>query len=182
MKRLGMAGLSLLMVLMFSGCGGNSGEETITVDDSSVIETHSPAEPADGETCGFCEMKVHGKGDAMGAYTGQAITADGNSVFFDDSGCLLNIQRSEDTDYAAMYVRDAETLEWIEKDDAVVVKADIQTPMKYGFSFHKDEQSADSYIKEHSGEHAALSSWEDIDKIAEERYKKKMQHSESEGH
>ena len=85
MKRLGMAGLSLLMVLIFSGCGDNSGEETITVDDSSVIETHSPAEPADGETCGFCEMKVYGKGDAMGAYTAQANTADGNSELIDDS-------------------------------------------------------------------------------------------------
>ena len=182
MKKLFLAGLSLLMVLVFSGCGDDSGEETVTVDDSSVIEAISPSEPSDGEKCGFCEMMVYGKDDAMGAFTAQAITTDGNRVFFDDSGCLLNGQRPETVDYAVMYVRDADTLEWIEKDDAIVVKSEVATPMKYGFTFHSDEESADSYIEEHAGEHAALSSWEDIDKIADERYQKKMQNSEKEGH
>ena len=67
MRNLFLAGLSLLMVLVFSGCGDDLNEETVSVDDSSVTEAISPSEPSDGEKCSFCEMMVYGK-DAV-SYT-----------------------------------------------------------------------------------------------------------------
>lgn len=58
-------------------------------------------------------------------------------------------------------------------DDAIIVKADIKTPMNYGYAFFKDQESADAFIKENAG--AKVVEVSDIDDVAHERYIKKMQ-------
>ena len=81
----------------------------------------------------------------MGPFTTQAITAEGERVFFDDSGCLLNAERQEEHKFAQAWVRDLETIEWKTDEEVTIVKADIETPMKYGYAFFGDRQTAEQY-------------------------------------
>ena len=71
------------------------------------------------------------------------------------------------------YVRDYNTLEWIELQNATVVKADIKTPMNYGYAFFAKKEDADKFVSEQPG--AMIVSWEAVDKVAHERYMKKKQ-------
>lgn len=119
-------------------------------------------------------MKLYGSADVMGAFTAQAITADGERVFFDDSGCLLNAERQEEQKFAQAWVRDMDTMEWISDEEVTIVKADIQTPMKYGYAFFEDQQAAEQYVTENTDLNAAVTDWNAIDEVAYERYKKKM--------
>lgn len=133
-----------------------------------------PIESTEHDTCVFCNMKVYGSEHEMGVFTAQAIDANGKNVFFDDSGCLLNAERKNGEKYKIKWVRDYQTKEWIDANTAVLVKANIQTPMKYGYAFFKDEASADQFIKENSVANAVKSSWQDLDEEANKRYMKKM--------
>ena len=72
------------------------------------------------------------------------------------------------------WVRDYETSEWVEADKAVVVKADVTTPMKYGYIFFASNESANKYIKENKT-NGVISDWTAIDTEAAKRYKMKMQ-------
>ncbi|MGN1401974.1 MAG: nitrous oxide reductase accessory protein NosL [Bacillus sp. (in: firmicutes)] len=181
MKKLWILCLSVCLVVFFAGCNNeeadtgqqSDGKETTTTNTETV--STDAEEPHDDETCAFCNMEVYGRTDEMGAFTAQAVTADGEHLFFDDSGCLLNAQRGSEYDIVKEYVRDAQTLDWIEKEDAVVIKSDVKTPMKYGYSFFSSKEEADTYAKEHADEHATISTWEEIDRVSHERYQKKME-------
>ncbi|MGM9929183.1 MAG: nitrous oxide reductase accessory protein NosL, partial [Bacillus sp. (in: firmicutes)] len=111
----------------------------------------------------------------MGSFTAQGVTEDGEHVFFDDSGCLLNYERKTGTELAASWVRDYQTDEWVEADDTVVVKSDIATPMKYGYAFFSNQEEADAFIAGHADLNAELVTWDDVDAVSNERYMKKMQ-------
>ena len=204
MKKQAAVSLSLLAMVTLSGCGEDETsnkstkeeQETEAIDDrtntndqdAKTIE-HSPTEPDHDDVCAFCNMKLYGSGDVMGAFTAQAITADGERVFFDDSGCLLNAERKEEQKFAQAWVRDMETLEWKSDEEVTIVKADIQTPMKYGYAFFGDKQTAEQFVTENADLHATVTDWDAIDAVAYERYKKKMEntnhnssHSESDDH
>lgn len=210
MKKLAMLFVSVVLLVFITACG-NDEANTTKVKDKAATEskteqktkdtaTHAvdPTEPHNHSKCAFCNMKVYTRTDEMGAFTAQAVTKDGKHLFFDDSGCLLNGQRTADEQYEKTWVRDAVTKDWIETDKAVVVKSDQMTPMKYGYSFFSSQEEADQFITDHQDKHAVIATLDDLDQVANERYQKKMQnmnnnehhdsetemndHSESNGH
>jgi uncharacterized lipoprotein len=194
MKKFSLAVLSLLFILLFAGCGneekagtekndnGAKTTETAKTEPATVKEetnkkqkdASEPQEPTAEDLCYFCNMKIYTEDEEMGVFTAQAVKEDGTHVYLDDSGCLLNAERKFNEDFTSSWVRDYNTNEWIDAESAVVVKADVQTPMKYGYAFFKDEESANKYISENQT-NGVISSWKDIDTEAEKRYMKKMQ-------
>lgn len=175
--------IAFLFILTLSACGDSAADKekqtgtgtgTASVTEEEHDHGEGPHEPGEEDVCAFCNMKVYTEGDHMGVFTAQAKTADGKYVFFDDSGCLLNSERKDDIKYAEKWVRDYVTSEWIEADTGVPVKADLKTPMKYGYAFFTNQESAEKFISENEDKHAELSSWETIDQVANERYMKKM--------
>lgn len=190
MKKQAAVSLSLLAMVTLAGCGEDEtsnkstkeDQDTAAIDDNTnandqaedTVE-HTPTEPDHDDVCAFCNMKLYGSGDVMGAFTAQAITADGERVFFDDSGCLLNAERKEEQKFAQAWVRDMETMEWKSDEEVTIVKADIQTPMKYGYAFFGDQQAAEKYVSENTDLNAAITDWDTVDAVAYERYKKKME-------
>lgn len=183
MKKYLTAFIAFLFILALSACGDSAADKekqteteagTASVTEEKHDHGEGPHEPGEEDVCAFCNMKVYTEADHMGVFTAQAKTADGEYVFFDDSGCLLNSERKDEIKYEEKWVRDYVTSEWIEADTAVPVKADLKTPMKYGYAFFTNQESADKFISENKDKHPELSSWETIDQASNERYMKKM--------
>ncbi|ESU32303.1 hypothetical protein G3A_12630 [Bacillus sp. 17376] len=183
MKKLIAIMAALFLMTIVSACGDEAaeneqkdGQETAATEVKHDEDDHAdgPHEPGADDVCAFCNMKVYEEADPMGVFTAQAKTKDGEYVFFDDSGCLLNITRRDDVEFEEKWVRDYITSEWVEADSATPVKADLKTPMKYGYAFFKDSESAEKFISENSDKNPAMATWEQIDQIANERYMKKM--------
>ncbi|MEH6943690.1 nitrous oxide reductase accessory protein NosL [Bacillus sp. JJ722] len=180
MKKLATLFLSVILMIFIAACGDEDATKTESDKNADKPKaentTHEKEhqEPHDQEKCAFCNMKVYARDDEMGAFTAQALTKDGKHLFFDDSGCLLNGPRKENEQYEKTWVRDAMTKDWIESDKAIIVKSDIMTPMKYGYSFFGTQESADKFINENKDKNAVIATWDDIDKVSNERYQKKM--------
>lgn len=197
MKKQATVSLSLLAMVTLTGCGDDEANknstkdeqgtaavtnDTTTNDSEEVIVEHTPTEPDHDQVCAFCNMKIFGSGEAMGAFTSQAITAEGERVFFDDSGCLLNAERKEEQKFAQAWVRDLDTMEWTSDEEVTIVKADIQTPMKYGYAFFIDKEAAENYVSENANLNAAITDWDAVDEVAYERYKMKMEKMKQDHH
>lgn len=163
MKKLSLMFFSLLIIFALSGCGSNDA---------------GPIEPTKEHVCAFCNMEVYTKDEEMGVFTAQAIDSNGNHLFFDDSGCLLNYERKTGEALSEKWVRNYLTKEWIAAKDAVPVHADMKTPMKYGYSFFATQEDADKFVNENTNVNAVLSSWDEIDQVSNERYMKKMKMTE----
>ena len=182
MKKLFAVMMAVLLMIIVSACGDEAAEnEQKESKETPATEVNheddhgdGPHEPGADDVCAFCNMKVYTEADPMGVFTAQAKTKDGEYVFFDDSGCLLNITRRDDVEFEEKWVRDYITSEWIHADSATSVKADLKTPMKYGYAFFKDNESAEKFISGNKDKNPALATWEQIDQIANERYMKKM--------
>ena len=191
MKKFRLLIFSALFIFVLSACGSNSADETGDKQaNSGQVETEttnpdqaeadkntstSPIEATKEHVCAFCDMEVYTKDEDMGVFTAQAINSEGNNLFFDDSGCLLNFERKTGEALKEMWVRDYITHEWVSAKETFPVHADMKTPMKYGYSFFETEEEADKFVSENADINAAISSWDEIDKISHERYLKKMQ-------
>ncbi len=193
MKKFGIFFLSLLLIIAMVGCSNENekANESTTNNQENVQEvvavTPEPIEPTSESLCVGCQMKIYLKDEEMGQFTAQAVTEDGEHVFFDDSGCLLNYARKTEQEYQAAWVRDYYSLDWIVKDEALAVHSDIKTPMKMGNAFFQEQDEVNQFIEEKTDLHPTPVTWEDIDEVAYERYLKKMQsqnkensHTESE--
>ncbi|MBT2637719.1 nitrous oxide reductase accessory protein NosL [Bacillus sp. ISL-39] len=183
MKKLFAVMIAFFLMIIVSACGEEAaeneqkdGQETAATEVKHEDDGHAdgPHEPGADDVCAFCNMKVYQEADPMGVFTAQAKTKDGKYVFFDDSGCLLNITRRDDVEFEEKWVRDYITSEWIEANSAIPVKADLKTPMKYGYAFFNDNESAEKFISENGDKNPSMATWEQIDQIANERYMKKM--------
>ncbi|MGM9929505.1 MAG: nitrous oxide reductase accessory protein NosL [Bacillus sp. (in: firmicutes)] len=186
MKKYALLLLSFLLIFSMAACGSdnessddtnNNKEETTTNNqtEEETIEEVEPIEPTTDSVCAGCNMKIYLKDEEMGQFTAQAVTEDGEHLFFDDSGCLLNAPRKSGETYAQTWVRDYYTLEWINADDAFAVHSDITTPMKMGNAFFSTEEEAEQFIAENADLNPATVTWEEIDAVAYERYLKKQQ-------
>lgn len=186
MKKFLAVMMAMLLMTIVSACGNDSAKNEPKDDQDTAAKemkheeneaddhADGPHEPDADDVCAFCNMKVYPEKDPMGVFTAQAKTKDGDYVFFDDSGCLLNTPRRDEVEFEEKWVRDYLTSEWIDADAAIPVKAEIKTPMKYGYAFFKDQGSAEKFIAENSDKNAMMASWEQIDQMANERYMKKM--------
>lgn len=150
-------------------------ENTAADEKEPAKAAATPTEPGEGATCSMCNMEVYHKDHEMGKYTGQVVTADGEVLFTDDVGCTLNQIRTLEEEPQAAWVRDYNTLEWIPVDQAVPVRASIETPMKMGFALFGTEEAANTFSTENPMLAPVLSTMDDVDKIAAERYKVKME-------
>ncbi|WP_010291070.1 nitrous oxide reductase accessory protein NosL [Kurthia massiliensis] len=172
--------------LLLAGCGTEektaSTPKTETVKEQTTVLNVIDArlkEPAKDERCAFCNMKVYAKDHKMGIFTAQAIDENGKNLFFDDAGCMLNYEREHDVKLEK-FVRDHETKQWMKLSDAVIVQADIHTPMNYGFAYFKDEAKADAFIERHEG--AKVVEVAAIDDKAHAKMKMKMKQSHEGDH
>ncbi|MCP3033341.1 nitrous oxide reductase accessory protein NosL [Halobacillus sp. A1] len=145
-----------------SSSGADQQQET--PEDS--IQNMSAQEPGKDETCYYCEMGIPHPEDDHAVFTAQAITQDGERVFFDDSGCVENAEE-ENEEFAKIWVKDFDSKEWVELDGtSVVYDESLNTPMSYHYAFFKSNEDAKSYADEQDAE---LASWEDVQEDASER-------------
>ena len=200
-------GLSLLLTsLLLGACGqdeakpaGENSEtksptteqqnEEVKLADSNTADERLQ-EVAEDTVCAFCNMEVYEPTHELGAYSAQGIQKDGSTLFFDDVGCMLNQERHEGV-ALEKFVRDNNSKEWITLEDAFIVKADIKTPMNYGYAFFKDQNSNDAFVKDNEG--AKVAAISEIDEVSKVRYEKRMEkmnngdsskdgHTDSSGH
>lgn len=189
-----------LLTGVLAGCGSNGNEEqssapveeTANVENNAAQKTEDTSkdeakqenepmkmtadatEPTSETKCSMCDMTVYPHDHEMGKFTGQVVTADGEHLFTDDVGCLMNQIRTLEEEPQAAWVRDYNTLEWVPVSNAIPVRASIETPMKMGFALFGSEDAANKYVAENPMVAPVLSTMDDVDKIAEERYKVKM--------
>ncbi|WP_243290365.1 nitrous oxide reductase accessory protein NosL [Bacillus sp. FJAT-47783] len=184
MKKCFLFAIVSLFMLALAACGGAGNNESTeekseeTVENSTKeekVEEVSLKEPDEETECVYCQMTVYTKDSDMGMFSAQALTEDGENLFFDDIGCMLNQERMDNTTFKEKYVRDYNTREWTKLEEATIVKAEIKTPMNYGYAFFTKEDEAKSFIEEHGSDKAKISTLSDIDEVASHRHIKKME-------
>lgn len=191
MKKLKWLGVLFAATMLLAACGQEEKkeetkkeevktEEAATETTSATEETKAMAEPTAESMCEYCNMVVYTKEDPMGVFSAQGINEAGESLFFDDIGCMLNQEKVDETTYEK-YVRDYYTAEWVKLEEALIVKAEIETPMHYGFAFFKDQASADAFIKEQGADTATISNLSAIDEEAGHRHMMRMEKMQNGG-
>ncbi|CAM3889323.1 nitrous oxide reductase accessory protein NosL [Mesobacillus thioparans] len=103
---------------------------------------------AEIDVCEVCNM-----GLAHEHYATEVVTADGEVYKFDDIGCMDEFLGKEadlqEEKAAKKYVRDVDTGEWIQLENAFhAYHPDFWTPMANGVVSFKDKESAEQYVKE----------------------------------
>ncbi|MCR2802757.1 nitrous oxide reductase accessory protein NosL [Paenibacillus soyae] len=133
-------GTVLLLALLLSACGSKE---------------YKP-EPIneDVDKCVMCNMAV--KDDP---YATQIITVDGQSLKFDDIGCMNEWKTENGTDaIGAEFVRDHNHGDWVKYETAYYAyHKDFKTPMAYGIISFASKASAEAYVQE-QGKGVVLSS------------------------
>lgn len=148
--------------------------ESTTKNEETDLESIQPGEPEQDTVCAMCNMKVHTKDDEMGVFTAQAVTQSGETLYFDDIGCILNYDKQHNGELSKKWVRDYDTLEWTELEKSTLVKTDLKSPMKWGYVFFDTEEKANKFIKENSDINPSLANWDDLKNEAYARMEKKM--------
>ncbi|MBD2869001.1 nitrous oxide reductase accessory protein NosL [Paenibacillus arenilitoris] len=130
-KRTGLLALLLTLALTLAACGGEKYEAQAINEATDV--------------CVICKMAV--KDDQ---YATQIVTKDGQSLKFDDIGCLNTWKTENGTDtIGAAFVRDYNSKQWLRYEKAYYVyDSSIQTPMAYGIVSFEKEEDAQSFIDE----------------------------------
>ncbi|WP_138751411.1 nitrous oxide reductase accessory protein NosL [Paenibacillus sinopodophylli] len=129
MKTINVMMLVMLVLLLTSACGAK--------------EYKPQAINEETDKCVICNMAV--KDDP---YATQLITTDGQSLKFDDIGCMneWKVQNGTET-VGAEFVRDHSSGDWIKYEKAYYAyDAAYVTPMAYGVIAFEDKASAQSYI------------------------------------
>lgn len=148
-KRTGLAIITAIIMLVLSACGQESYEPQAINEETDV--------------CVICKMAV--KDDQ---YATQIVTKDGQSLKFDDIGCLNTWKNENGTDtIGAAFVRDYNTKQWLRYEKAYYAyDPSYQTPMAYGILSFENEADAKAYIEEQgkgqlmTAEELADHSWE----------------------
>lgn len=193
MKKLG---LSVMMVaaLGLAACGADDknekADEPEKVEEPATAEVEKPEatatedimakleEPTEDTVCEVCNMKVYVKDHEMGMFSAQAIKEDGTNAFYDDIGCLLNAELKFE-EQNTKFVRDFNTKEWVQVDDATLVKTELKSPMNWGYISFADKADADKYVADNEGtEVVELAT---VQAEAKERFEKKKAKMAEEG-
>jgi len=146
--------LMAVLAISLTACGGQqqAADNGQQAEEPSAEAPEAQPEEINPETdkCARCEMAI--KEVKFGV---QLVTKDGKTLKFDDVGCMYKwIEENNAADnVSAMFVRDYNTDEWINADNAVMVyNEEFQTPMGFGVYTFKDQQSADDFIGQNGGE------------------------------
>lgn len=148
----------LLVVLMLAACGGN--EEEV-----------KPAAIEENDTCAICNMQV-----LDNEFATQVVQENGKSLVFDDIGCMYKwMDENNDKELKAEFVRDYNSKEWIQVDDATYVYDEkIKTPMAYNVISFKDKADAEKFIDENQGKILTASNLEQHEWKMNKEMMKKM--------
>lgn len=121
----------IAMLLFLSACGGEKYEPQAINEETDV--------------CVICKMAI--KDDE---YATQIVTKDGQSLKFDDIGCLNTWKKENGTDtIGAAFVRDYNTKQWLRYEEAYYVyDPSYKTPMAYGVVSFEKEVDAKAFIEE----------------------------------
>lgn len=138
MKRTMMLLFTAVMAVLLVACGGKD-------------EVFAPEDINEGtDRCDICNMLVPNDHNAA-----QLVLEDGQSIKFDDIGCLFEwVDENDLDDVNVRYVRDHDSEEWIDLEQSTFVyDKDFRTPMAYGVYSFKTKEDAQSFVeKEGKGE------------------------------
>ncbi len=127
------AGLLVIMavMLLLAACGGEKYKAQAINEETDV--------------CAICKMAV--KDDQFAT---QIVTKDGQSLKFDDIGCLNTWKTENGTEtIGAAFVRDYNSQQWLRYEKAYYAyDASYQTPMAYGVVSFEKEADALAFIKD----------------------------------
>ncbi|WAA08741.1 nitrous oxide reductase accessory protein NosL [Fervidibacillus albus] len=125
---------SIILMFLLSSCGKK--------------EVQPVAINEETDTCEVCNMAV-----ADNEFATQVVMENGKSYVFDDIGCMFVwLDENGDEDVAASFVRDFDTKEWIELEEATYVYDEtVKTPMAYNVISFKDAEDAQTYLDENQG-------------------------------
>lgn len=129
----------LIVVLLLLGILVSCGKE----------QTYEPKEiDPEIDVCAVCNMSV-----ASEMFATQLILKDGDVYKYDDIGCMIEMietdSRFTEDNIAKKYVRDVETGDWVELEDAFYVyHPDIWTPMAYGVVSFATKEKAIQFMEE----------------------------------
>lgn len=131
-NKFGFSALIVAFIMLLAACGGEK------------YEAHAINE--DTDVCVICKMAI--KDDQFAT---QIVTKDGQSLKFDDIGCLNTWKTENGTDtIGAAFVRDFNSKQWIRYEKAYYAyDSSYQTPMAYGIVSFEMEEDARAFIAEH---------------------------------
>ena len=117
---------------------------TVLIAAASVLVTScAPAEAGPvplypEDQCASCRMAVSNR-----AFASQIVFTDGSAAKFDDLRCLDNYRHEHPNEaYAAIFVSNYETSEWMPYALGVIVQTGIETPMGSGRVAVADQKAA----------------------------------------
>jgi hypothetical protein len=97
------------------------------------------------DQCASCRMAVSNP-----AFASEIVYADGSAAKFDDLGCFDNYRRAHpDEEYAAIFVMNYETNEWMAYGKSVIIRTGIETPMGSGRIAVADQEAANRLKKQY---------------------------------
>lgn len=138
--------------LVLAACNGgnnsneaeNAGSETESTETTELAYKPEPINP-ETDVCEVCGMAIADEEHAT-----QLIFKNEKSLKYDDIGDMFVwLEENGEEEIGAKFVRDFNTLEWIQLEEATFVYAEeISTPMGFGVISFKDREDAKKYIKE----------------------------------
>ncbi|QED46781.1 nitrous oxide reductase accessory protein NosL [Cytobacillus dafuensis] len=122
-------------IIILSGCAGTQSFEPVEINPEIDV-------------CEICNMSI-----AHENYATEIISSEGDVFKFDDIGCMVEFLEKDKSlakdKVAKQFVRDSETGEWLELKDAFhAFHPEFWTPMANGIVTFKDQERAESYMKE----------------------------------
>lgn len=161
MKKLVVLGMILLSILAINFIDNK--QDLNAEAAKSSLEKDVP----NNTNCAFCNMVVYQKKDKMGVFSGQAIKKKGKVVYYDDIGCLLYDEVKNKATYKK-YVRDFNTLKWVQAEKATYVRTTLASPMDDGFICFAKASDAKAYVAKHSD--TEIVSFKTVQKESIEKY------------
>ena len=107
------------------------------------------------DACAECRMIIGEKKCAAAL-----IGTDGESVKFDDIGCMKAYLQKNAMTAKYAWVHDYQSDEWIDQRKAVFVRSEyLVTPMGYGIAAFSATQASEQFLADHAGQKI---SWDEI--------------------
>ncbi|UOQ84084.1 nitrous oxide reductase accessory protein NosL [Gracilibacillus salinarum] len=135
MKSIKFLGVLLCSLFILAACG-NDEVQPVDIDEST-------------DTCVVCNMQV------MNSQFATEVVMDDDKVQkFDDIGCMYEwLHENGGEGVAAQFVRDYNTKDWVEGDQATYVyNQSVKTPMSYNVISFTEKEDAEQFVEENDGE------------------------------
>jgi len=128
---------SLLFVLLFESCGPKE-----------IV----PVELFPEDECAACRMAI-----SSPEFASEIINVDGTVVKFDDLRCFENYRKTHTPyEFAAIFIMNYDTKQWISFGKSIVIQTSIETPMGSGQVAVGDQQRANQLKEQYPSTVAAM--------------------------